>query len=222
MGARRMHPRRFATALAALPIAAMMLLAAGCGANWDVPPQLATKECVAAQGLFTSPGTTAPTPGVEAPDEQDLARALSASLGPHLPQKHRAAGKVIATAPTIDSEPAEIERYQAALQELQLWAGQTCGADIAGVAGVAADTKVEQLPQLAEVYVAESRDGDTRSVNVAGARSPQHALALCRQAQRKDPQAATATFLVSDPDGLILAFAEVGQDCQYNPALLED
>lgn len=222
MGTRRMLTRRFTTGLAALAIASTTLLTAGCAADWDVPPQLATEECVATQGLFTSPGTNAPTPGVEVPDEQELARKLSASLGPHLPQQHQAAGKVIATVPTVDSKPAELERYQAALQELQLWAAQTCGPDIAGVAGVAADTKVEDLPQLAEVYVAESREGDTRSVSVAGARSPQHALALCKQAQRKDPQASQATFLVSDPDGLILAFAEVGQQCEYNPALFED
>lgn len=185
-------------------VVAAALLLTGCQADWDGARRLAEEPCPTAAGLWELADDGSTPPGHEGPGAAELATALD----PHVPAELDEVLAVLRDAPGDDAP-----RAARALVALKTWAVATCGAALAGPASAA------ELPTLADLpVIASEADGRAR-VSVSGALDPDHALLLCAHAQRADPE---ADVFVSDADGFLLAYAERGGECAYNPLLLED
>lgn len=185
-------------------IAAVALLLTGCQADWDGTRRLAEEPCPTAAGLWELADDGSAFPGYEGLGPTALADALAE----HTPEQLLLALALLRDAPGPDPR-----RTAQAVVVLKTWAVATCGAAIADPASAPEPPSLADLP-----VIASEVDGRAR-VSVSGALDPDHALLLCAHAQRERPE---ADVFVSDADGFLLAYAERGGECSYNPLLLED
>lgn len=219
---------RIAAAVAA--VCAVPLLLVGCAlqADWDGSKKLESEECRLAAQLFTS--TSVPSElvalgeknGEHAGDvSSPLTRTeLAAALIAYVPEDMHDALHLYAL-PQLDVSGDESEEQLAEAMDLlnarssaeaalRGWAQLACGVEVAG--------EPEEQPTLAQLQTFETELDGVRTVSIAGAVDPDHAVALCEELRLND---AEAQVQVTDGEGFPLARALPGAACGYDPILLE-
>lgn len=229
---------RIAVACAALIAAPLALSGCSLQADWDGSKKRASEECVLAAQLFTATSDTSSSLPelVEGLEEEaseppltriDLAVALRAYVPEELHEMLLiyALPEPVARGDESEERQAEIIEVLSARSSsenaLRGWAQLACGPEIAlpASAVVGDEDPRSAWSTLSQLQAFESEFDGVRTITVAGATEPDHAVALCEQVRVND---AEARIQVSDLDGFPLALAEAGAACDYHPILFEE
>jgi hypothetical protein len=230
---------RIATALA-VPLAL-----SGCSlqADWDGSKKLAGDECVLAAQLSSAAPTASAGSAVlgegvgdgEASSRAEpadsgrdsLTRAeLAEALRAHVPEDiYEVLDLYALPEPVVLGDESEERRAQIlevmrarslAEDVLRGWAQIACGPEVGLPTGTEGESP--EWPALSQLQALEGELNGVRTIGVAGATEPDHAVALCEEVRLHDTD---ARIEVTDLDGFPLALAEPGSACGYHPVLLE-
>ena len=221
-------------AAACANVIAASLALSGCApqADWDGAKKLASEECVLAAQLFSAHDAPADAvhpveAGEDAPEQPPTRTELADSLRPYVPEDLHGVLDVYALPEPIvlgdesearQAEIAEVLSARSSAEDaLRGWAQLDCGPEV-GQQAAAADGDGAEWPALSQLQALEGEVDGVRTLAIAGAVEPDHAVALCEEARLHD---AEARIEVTDLDGFPLALSLPGAACGYDPILLE-